>query len=466
VQAGSSKTEAIGIFLDLPNSLLSHLVQMTSLQLGSAQVQSDAALQHVTALSALQHLDLALRGCGLQIPTAAVLTGLQHLKHVTALKLRAAMWPIDLHSMPALTALTALRVLSLSGCVSVDPAVLAGICQLQELDLLCSHTWDAESSAQMLAAIGQQPQLTLLRLHLYRFWSAASAAAYSALTASSHLQHLELQNCGFPDGAWQHVFPRTRCLPELHYLSASSDDYGVRRQELSPADVQAMVSCCPALASLRLGPQLAVPTTAPLGVLTGLKRLCLHASLQDNAPSLAELTGLQLLVINSTKPGEQVTVSGLLQLTVLRLLQHMAVMGCVYDPGLATSREAYEEPWLNIENKVRMSAAASGSCLQFSAAQSVRSCEGLAAIHLPRSRRLLCWCVSHQTWTYKLTGHVHCIGWRPLRTALLFVSLASMPIPLTPEASHAGWWPMSVFMPRIYCALCRQRKHKRDCLHL
>jgi len=33
-------------------------------------------------------------------------------------------------------------------------------------------------------------------------------------------------------------------------------------------------------------------------------------------------------------------------------------------------------------------------------------------------------------WTYKLTGHVNCIGWRPLRTALLFVSLASMPIPL------------------------------------
>jgi len=36
-------------------------------------------------------------------------------------------------------------------------------------------------------------------------------------------------------------------------------------------------------------------------------------------------------------------------------------------------------------------------------------------------------------WTYKPTGHVHCIGWPPLslRTALLFVSLASMPIPLT-----------------------------------
>jgi len=30
-------------------------------------------------------------------------------------------------------------------------------------------------------------------------------------------------------------------------------------------------------------------------------------------------------------------------------------------------------------------------------------------------------------WAYKLAGHVHCIGWRPLRTALLFVSLASMP---------------------------------------
>jgi len=34
-------------------------------------------------------------------------------------------------------------------------------------------------------------------------------------------------------------------------------------------------------------------------------------------------------------------------------------------------------------------------------------------------------------WAYKLAGHAHCIGWRPLRTALLFFSLASVPIPLT-----------------------------------
>jgi len=35
------------------------------------------------------------------------------------------------------------------------------------------------------------------------------------------------------------------------------------------------------------------------------------------------------------------------------------------------------------------------------------------------------------TYTYKLTGHVHCIGWRPLRTAQPFFSLASMSSPLT-----------------------------------
>jgi len=36
-------------------------------------------------------------------------------------------------------------------------------------------------------------------------------------------------------------------------------------------------------------------------------------------------------------------------------------------------------------------------------------------------------------WTYKLAGHVHCIGWRPLRTALLFFSVASMLILLAWE---------------------------------
>jgi len=103
---------------DLPSGLLSQLVQLTCLKLQHNQVQSDAALQHLSALSALQHLELNLQGWGEQQPTAAALTGLQQLPQLTALKLTGTPWVINLQSMPAFTVLTALRVLQLQGSLS------------------------------------------------------------------------------------------------------------------------------------------------------------------------------------------------------------------------------------------------------------------------------------------------------------------------------------------------------------
>jgi len=139
---------------EFPGSLLSQLVQLTCVKLGYAQVLSDAALQHLSALSALQHLELNLQGRSKQTPTAAALTGLQQLPQLTVLKLLWVPWAINLHSMPAFTVLTALRLLRLQGSTSPDPAVLATISQLQQLDLACDHPWDAEGSAALLAAIG------------------------------------------------------------------------------------------------------------------------------------------------------------------------------------------------------------------------------------------------------------------------------------------------------------------------
>jgi len=195
-----SVTNSESIFLAFPRSLLSQLVQLTYLQLGSGQVQSDAALQHLPAATALQHLDLDLQGCiehltlstlqhleltGRQPPTPAVLTGLQHLKHLTVLRLCRAPWAINLHTMPAIAVLTALRGLQLWDGTSIDPAVLAGCSQLQQLELRCRDAWDAEGSAALLAAVGQQAQLARLKLCPKRIWRPPSAAAYSALTASS-----------------------------------------------------------------------------------------------------------------------------------------------------------------------------------------------------------------------------------------------------------------------------------------
>jgi len=113
LQLKGSVTSSGGTVLEFPSSLLSQLVQLTHLQLKSGLVQSDAALQHLSALSALQHLDLNLYCLGQHRLSAAALTGLQHLQHLTALHLWWTVpWAIDLHSMPAFSALTALRVLS------------------------------------------------------------------------------------------------------------------------------------------------------------------------------------------------------------------------------------------------------------------------------------------------------------------------------------------------------------------
>jgi len=99
--------------------------------------------------------------------------------------------------------------------------------------------------------------------------------------------------------------------------------------------MQSMVACCPSLDSLVLGRQLPVETVTPLQDLTGLRTLCVCAPFEpfhDSAPSLARLATLQVLVVQSK--ADQVTVSGLLQLTALQQLRHLQVIGAAFDPGL------------------------------------------------------------------------------------------------------------------------------------
>jgi len=206
----------------------------------------------------------------------------------------------------------------------------------------------------MLAAIGQQQGL--VKLHVSpRCWCTPSAAAYSALTASSHLQQLVLGGWEFLTATWQQMFPPTRRLPELSYLCLYSGEGPL--QPLSQADMQAMVSCCPGLASLELMRQLPVETAKPLQQLTGLTHLCVCASFQDSTPSIAQLTGLQGLVLHSTRQADQVTASGLLQLTALQQLRNIEIHAdeATLDPGLLSLRRSLS--CLVVSNKVSMPAS-------------------------------------------------------------------------------------------------------------
>jgi len=88
--------------LALPGSLLSRLVQLTHLDLSDQQLQSDETLEHLSALAALQ--DLTLEVC---LQTATALTALQQLQQLRTLCLLDMQCPVDLKSLPPLTALTA-----------------------------------------------------------------------------------------------------------------------------------------------------------------------------------------------------------------------------------------------------------------------------------------------------------------------------------------------------------------------
>jgi hypothetical protein len=205
-------------------------------------------LQHITALTRLADLRLLLPDCGCSI-LASMLSSAQPL---TCLQLQTASW---------------------SG-FCFESGVLAGKTLLQHLELRCCYiAGHAPGVVQLLSELQQLQQLT--RLVLRRCWdeSDAPAAAYSALTASSKLQHLDISSCSFPTGVWQHLFPVGRKPPHLQTLNIS---------RLSPPlpespDGTRLARCCPGLQSLSIQ---RLPCSkaflAPLQGLITLTGLCLQ----------------------------------------------------------------------------------------------------------------------------------------------------------------------------------------------
>lgn len=149
----------------------------------------------------------------------------------------------------------------------IDPAVLAGGSQLLELQLYYSRRkWSAARSTALLAALATQQQLTRLAIDDERWWGTSSAAPYSALTASSSLQQLRLNNCQVPAGAWQQMFQPTRRLPHLKSLTVDHDagGYYADPEVVSHEALQDMVACCPALDTLGVDSHIEIRAAAPL----------------------------------------------------------------------------------------------------------------------------------------------------------------------------------------------------------
>jgi hypothetical protein len=142
---------------------LQHLQQLTFLGLGQINLQAPdvdtPVLQPLQCVTKLAHLQLSVEG---ELVTADTLSGNHHLTH-----------------------------LELSGFRALDPLALAGKTHLQYLELqnYGMHVGRAGDEAQLLSQLQHLQQLTHLTLRSMVKQN-QPAAAFSALTVSSKLQHL------------------------------------------------------------------------------------------------------------------------------------------------------------------------------------------------------------------------------------------------------------------------------------
>lgn len=315
-------------------NILQRLVQLERLELPGGL--TDAALQHVSKLTKLHHLQLG----HLRHAKPAAVIGLQQLRSLTFLQLDELRCNLSTSTVPPFSQLGKLQHLGLSWCVasrSMQPALLEGMTGLQVLSLQRVTLRDAAGAAggaDLLALLPQLQDLSALQLNNVGGMSDCHAVAFMSLTCSTALQRLcltRLKHDGRGGGIWQHVFRGSGCgsLTELQLGSVP---------RLATGDVSAMVTCCPALQRLNITN--AVEASAqlyPLRQLPGLTELTMHMYDTVATPSLAglparelwHLTGLRSLDTSCLTSPSSSSHFGIRQLTALQQLTslHLTVAG-------------------------------------------------------------------------------------------------------------------------------------------
>jgi hypothetical protein len=290
--------------------------QLTHLELVKCGMQQPDGLQRLQGLTRLQ--DLRLECLGSHTVQASMLSGLQQL---TSLNVRGGYG---------------------GGTRTLEPGALAGLTQLQHLAVVAFSTAGGSAGvAQLLYHLQHMQQLTHLDLSFtLRSGSpsveaeVSSAAAYSALTASSKLRHLNIGFCTLPAGAWQHMFPAGRQLPQLQVLDIRVSTSCMMARAFSAAEGSRLVSCCPGLQSLTMaGLQRSAELLAPLQGLSGLQALNLGAPAccSDALEGVRQLSRLRRLSICDRSEEEEL----LQQLPQLKQLTYLhynnATAEIVYD---------------------------------------------------------------------------------------------------------------------------------------
>jgi hypothetical protein len=171
-------------------------------------------------------------------------------------------------------------------------------------------------------------------------------APFSALTASSRLQHLDLSCNYMPPGVWTHMFVEGRSLPHLRVLNLGYLRNSARKaasflhsnwkrmfeqtKDLAPLQASRLVSCCPGLQELDLMDWAYYPELlAPLQGLSSLTRLVTGSRSADPRALGAvvhHLTGLRDLEV--WMPQAKASPEELWQLTQLQELTRLSYMYC------------------------------------------------------------------------------------------------------------------------------------------
>jgi hypothetical protein len=288
-----------------PSNVAQLLPQLTYLNLiGCARFQDCDSLQGLTGL---QDLRLRLQPAG--TVRASALSSSAQLTHLEVLGQVAA------------------NMLS-SSCF--EAALLAGRTQLQHLELkLCVVLGRTAGVTELLSHLQHMQQLT--RLCLTRSMrDVAPAAAYSALIASSKLQHLDISSSKLPEGVWQHVIPPVRQLVHLQSLNIMSGGWMDAAGGFAAPAGSTLVSCCPGLQSLWM-PHLKY-SAGQVASLTGLSALQDLSVMPDNNDfdgmgSVCQLTRLTLLRLSDPIGANSADSRLLWQLTQLRQLKHLYYAG-------------------------------------------------------------------------------------------------------------------------------------------
>jgi hypothetical protein len=236
---------------------LSSLVHLQYLWVHPSMLSADGAVRYMCGglpdgtLICLQHLtSLSVRGFSVE--------NLMHLGCLTSLQ-RLELDTVDdtvigPSTFPGLALPASLKALLLY--TPVDAEILSLVpAALQELWVVRPVHGPAEGPKSFLSCMARLQHLTKLVV-LQRGGLAwpPPGPAYSALTASSSLVHLEICNQDLPHGVWPFMFPAARKLPHLTRLVlrelARVDVPDFSSPSWGSADLRNLVSCCPSLCEI------------------------------------------------------------------------------------------------------------------------------------------------------------------------------------------------------------------------